>query len=79
MKRFAHPWGAALALALGLFALGAAPAYAYIDPGTGSVIWQALIAGGLGLLFVLKSYGRRIWRALGHRSPTHGDSDERDG
>lgn len=35
-------------------------AYAYIDPGTGSVILQALVAGILGSLFVIKTYWAKI-------------------
>ena len=31
-------------------------AYAYLDPGTGSIILQALIAGVAGSLFVVKAY-----------------------
>ncbi len=29
-------------------------AYAYLDPGSGSYLWQLLIAGALGVLFSLK-------------------------
>jgi hypothetical protein len=35
-------------------------AYAYIDPGTGSVILQALVAGVLGSMFVIKTYWAKI-------------------
>jgi len=34
--------------------------YAYLDPGTGSYIFQLLIAGLFGLLFVLKIYWNRV-------------------
>ena len=34
--------------------------YAYLDPGTGSYIFQLLIAGLLGLLFLLKVYWSRV-------------------
>ncbi len=27
---------------------------AYVDPGSGLLVWQALVAAGLGLLFYLK-------------------------
>jgi hypothetical protein len=33
-------------------------AYAYLDPGTGSVVLQVVIAGFLGALFTFKSYVR---------------------
>ena len=35
-------------------------AYAYIDPGTGSMILQSLIAGLMGVLFTIKIYWTRI-------------------
>ena len=35
-------------------------AYAYIDPGTGSMILQGLIAGLMGVLFTIKTYWTRI-------------------
>ena len=35
-------------------------AYAYLDPGTGSYIFQLLIAGIVGLLFLVKVYWQRI-------------------
>jgi hypothetical protein len=37
-------------------------AYAYIDPGTGSLIYQTLLAVVLGLGFVLRSARARIAR-----------------
>lgn len=33
---------------------------AYLDPGSGSFIIQMLLAGGLGLAFLLKTYWRKI-------------------
>lgn len=35
-------------------------AYAYLDPGTGSYLFQILIAGLLAFLFFIKS----IWRSI---------------
>ncbi len=35
-------------------------AYAYLDPGTGSMMLQMLVAGLLGLAFTLKTYWQRI-------------------
>ena len=35
-------------------------AYAYLDPGTGSYIFQLILAGLVGLLFAVKIYWRRI-------------------
>ncbi len=36
------------------------PAQAYIDPGTGSVVLQMLIAGALGAAFAVKRFWRKI-------------------
>ncbi len=36
------------------------PAFAYIDPGTGSMLLQGLLAGVAGLIVVLKLYWFRI-------------------
>jgi hypothetical protein len=36
------------------------PAYAYLDPGTGSVLLQGLLAGVASALAVLKLYWRRF-------------------
>ena len=35
-------------------------AYAYLDPGTGSYVFQLLIAGLAGSLFLVKIYWKRI-------------------
>ncbi len=47
-------WTALLVLILG------SEAHAYMDPGTGSYIFQLLLAGLLGALFAIKTY----WRSL---------------
>lgn len=39
------------------------PAYAYLDPGTDSYLFQLLIAGGLGMAFSIKLF----WRQIIHR------------
>ena len=36
------------------------PAFAYLDPGTGSIIAQVMIAAMLGLLFQAKMLWRRL-------------------
>jgi hypothetical protein len=41
-------------------------AYAYIDPGTGSYIFQLAIAGILGGLFFIKTSWRRIVAFFGN-------------
>ena len=49
---------------VGLAVLGilayAAPAYAYVDPGVGSILLQGLIAGIGGAVIILKLYWRRL-------------------
>ncbi len=40
--------------------LFAPDAYAYIDPGTGSYIFQLLLAGLLGAAYVLKVYWMKV-------------------
>lgn len=52
-----------------LFCVGAtlvfaAPAAAYIDPGTGSMVLQMLIAGALGAAFAVKRFWRKIVASL---------------
>lgn len=36
----------------------------YVDPGTGSFIAQAVIAGVLGFLFVIRKWLRDMWRKM---------------
>lgn len=36
------------------------PAYAYIDPGTGSLILQAIVAGGITALVYFRNIRRKI-------------------
>lgn len=49
---------------VGLWVIGiwslALPAYAYLDPGTGSVLLQGLLAGIAGGMAILKLYWRRF-------------------
>lgn len=51
-------------LTIGLWVIGiwsmALPAYAYLDPGTGSVLLQGLLAGIAGGMAILKLYWRRL-------------------
>ena len=44
-----------------------ASANAYVDPGTGSLFVQILIAGTLGAVFALKNLWRSIWRFIMRR------------
>ena len=38
----------------------ARPVYAYLDPGTGSYIFQLLIASLLGIMFTVKTFWKTI-------------------
>lgn len=38
--------------------------FAYLDPGTGSIVLQALLGGIAGAAVTLKLFGRRIVRTL---------------
>lgn len=40
--------------------LASSPVYAYLDPGSGSVLLQGLLAGTAGLIAVLKLYWQRF-------------------
>ena len=54
----AGPWVVAI---LAVLIMGAAsPAHAYLDPATGSYVFQILMAGLLGALFALKMFWRSI-------------------
>jgi hypothetical protein len=47
-------------LLLAFFLLAAPPAYAYLDPGTGSYACQLLLAAAFGFAFVVKANFDRI-------------------
>lgn len=49
----------ALAVSLVFGLLSIRPAYAYIDPGTGSYVIQVAIAFVVGAFFAVKMFGRR--------------------
>ncbi len=54
------------------FVLFSSPAYAYLDPGTGSMLLQLALGGVAGFLVILKLYWSRFV-GLFHRS---GAADE---
>ena len=68
MKIFAY----GLSLFVFLSLVAPQPAHAYLDPGTGSVILQVLVAGALGAAFTIKLWWRNsldfIKRLLGKKS-----------
>jgi hypothetical protein len=55
-----------------LAASAAAPAYAYLDPGTGSMMLQLMLGGVAGAMVVGKLYLKRatdFFRSFGRRRP----------
>ena len=60
--RRSRSYGPAIALALAI-AIIPTRAHAYTDPGSGALIWQGLMAAGVGALF----YVRRFVQALRRR------------
>jgi len=60
MKSFGRLAEQALVISMVLGLLSARPAYAYIDPGTGSYVIQVAIAFVVGALFAAKMFGKRI-------------------
>ena len=57
-------WRQLLALTI-LFVLGStSDAWAYIDPGTGSYLFQLLIAGGLAGMYTLRRYWHTVKATL---------------
>ncbi len=47
-------------IAVGVFFIASQSAMAYLDPGTGSYLFQALIAALLGSLLALKVFWHRV-------------------
>jgi len=43
-----------------LFLTFAVPAFAYLDPGSGSLIFQLIVGGVAGLILAVKIFWRRI-------------------
>jgi len=65
----------AAATAAFLFLLIPGAAHAYIDPGSGSLIWQILIAGALTVAYCVKRFWHRI-AGLFRQSRRSPDQDE---
>jgi len=60
--------------ALWLPMLLANPAYAYLDPGTGSMMLQILLGGLAGLIVILKLFWHRLIALFGIGKDTKNDS-----
>jgi Na+/proline symporter len=60
----------ALNLVLVLFVAGVTPAYAYLDPGSGSMMVQLLLGGVAGAVVIVRLYWARLLTWLGKRDKT---------
>lgn len=63
-------------LALMLKFIFAPPAYAYLDPGSGSFIIQMLLAGLMGAALMIKIYWKKIKSFFGGESGEDADQDD---
>ena len=59
-----------------LFFASVSPAYAYLDPGSGSYILQLLLGGIAGLAVVTKLYWNHFLTFLGSLRTTSADSEK---
>lgn len=63
-----------LSILVALGVIGIEPAFAYLDPGTGSIILQAVIGAVAGALIAIKLYWYKLVTFLrGRNSHTGGD------
>jgi len=63
-----HNFGAQsfrLAIAMVAIVVSTSSAYAYLDPGTGSIILQVLLGGIAGIALALKLYWQRFLSLIG--------------
>lgn len=67
-----------LSLAAAMTVAMIVPAHAYLDPGTGSIVLQAIIGGVAASLFILRSYFHRLKGWLGF-VPNTADENSRPG
>jgi hypothetical protein len=58
-----------------ILALATTPAFAYLDPGAGSMLLQGILAAVAGSVFALKQYWRRIASFL-RRNPRRDQTDD---
>ena len=59
--------GFGIVIAILMIGMSTSPAWAYLDPGTGSIILQMLLGGVAGLLLAGKLYWHKILTTLGIR------------
>lgn len=66
----------ALLLAVALWFATSTNAFAYLDPGTGSILLQAIIGGLASGLFILRMYWRKIKSLFRVGKAAHGPQGE---
>jgi hypothetical protein len=71
------PMGFPLALTALMVGATSTPAYAYLDPGTGSMILQVLLGGVAGVAVAGKFYWHRLKSLLGIK-PASAETQARD-
>jgi hypothetical protein len=55
----------------------AEPAYAYLDPGTTSMVFQAILVGLASLVVVVKLYWYRLIKLIGFRKGKTEETDQK--
>jgi hypothetical protein len=71
-------FGGVLTAAIGgllILASATTPAFAYLDPGAGSMLLQAILAAVAGSVFALKQYWSRVTSLL-RRKPRRDQTDD---
>jgi hypothetical protein len=68
-----------LSVSIFLMAALTRPAYAYLDPGTGSIILQVLIGGIAGALIAVRLYWQRVKTVFSGMSPRLNEKSSNEG
>ncbi|HJP66295.1 MAG TPA: hypothetical protein VKA30_08335 [Actinomycetota bacterium] len=64
------------AFMVGFLLMMAPAAHAYIDPGTGSYVFQVVVGAILGAAVAIKVFWRRIWSFVTRRSAKEHAADQ---
>lgn len=70
-----HSLRAVCGFALVLFGLASAPAFAYLDPGSGSMLLQVILGGFAALGVAMKLYWHKIKAVLGFGKSSEANED----
>jgi cytochrome b len=63
----------AIVFTLGFWLVSAPAANAYVDPGTGSYVFQVLVGIFLGAAVAVKLWWRKLWSLFRRRSDRHSE------